>query len=84
MTKQLARCRVTILRPSQMPRRLTPSASAKEVWPWLVQMGQGRGGFYSWLENLIGCQIKNANEIVPEWQHLEVGDPIALHPKAHD
>lgn len=49
------------------------NASAKEVWPWLVQMGQGRGGFYSytWLENLIGCQIKNANEIVPDWQHLE-------------
>jgi hypothetical protein len=60
------------------------NASAKEVWPWLVQMGQGRGGFYShtWLENLVGCQMKNANQIVPEWQHLEVGDDIALHPKA--
>ena len=60
------------------------NASAKDIWPWLVQMGQGRGGFYSYtsLENLVGCQMKNANEIVPEWQLLEVGDPISLHPKA--
>ena len=60
------------------------NASTKEVWPWLVQIGQGRGGFYSytWLENLVSCQIENANQIVPEWQHLEVGDPIALHPNA--
>jgi len=45
------------------------NASAEEVWPWLVQMGQGRGGFYSytWLENLVGCQMKNANQIVRRW-----------------
>ena len=47
-------------------------------------MGQGRGGFYSytWLENLVGCQMKNAHQIVPEWQDLDVGDDILLHPKA--
>lgn len=60
------------------------NATAAEVWPWLVQMGQGRGGFYSydWLENLFGCDIHNANAVVPEWQSLAVGDGIKLHPKA--
>ncbi len=59
-------------------------AVASEVWPWLVQMGQGRGGLYSytWLENLIGCQMRNANRIHPEWQSLSVGDKVSLHPKA--
>jgi len=62
---------------------ITIRASALDVWPWLVQMGQGRGGLYSyeWLENLIGCDIHNADRIVPEFQHLEVGDSVRLHPK---
>lgn len=59
------------------------SNAAAKVWPWLVQMGQGRGGFYSyeWLENLVGCDIHNADRIIPECQRLEVGDGILLHPK---
>lgn len=62
---------------------ITIQASATNIWPWLVQMGQGRGGFYSyeWLENLVGCDIHNADRIIPEFQHLEVGDSIRLHPK---
>ncbi len=41
---------------------ITIRASAEQAWPWLVQMGQGRGGFYSyeWLENLIGCDTPQA------------------------
>jgi hypothetical protein len=48
-----------------------------------MQMGQGRGGMYSyeWLENLVGCAIHNADRIIPAFQHLEVGDGIRLHPK---
>jgi hypothetical protein len=63
---------------------ITIHAPVAEVWPWLVQMGQGRGGFYSytWLENLVGCRMRNADRIVPEWQNLKVGDEIWLHPKA--
>jgi len=63
---------------------ITINAPVGEVWPWLVQMGQNRGGFYSytWLENLVGCQMRNADEIVPEWQELKVGDNVWLHPKA--
>ncbi len=60
------------------------ASPAAEVWPWLVQLGQNRGGFYSysWLENLIGCQITNATSIVPHWQNLSIGDEVSLHPKA--
>jgi len=63
---------------------VTINAPAVDVWPWLVQMGQTRGGFYSytWLENLVGCDMQNADEIVPEWQELKVGDKVWLHPKA--
>lgn len=59
-------------------------AAATDVWPWLVQIGQGRGGLYSytWIENLIGCRMRNANRVHPEWQTLSVGDEISLHPKA--
>jgi hypothetical protein len=61
---------------------ITINASAANIWPWLVQIGQGRGGFYSYeiLENLIGCKMCNANEIIPELQHLKVGDSIPMHP----
>jgi hypothetical protein len=63
---------------------ITIKAPVAEVWPWLVQVGQKRGGFYSytWLENLVGCEMSNADRIVPEWQDLKVGDEVWLHPKA--
>jgi hypothetical protein len=56
-------------------------AAPSAVWPWLVQLGQGRGGFYSYdgLENLVGCQIRNVFEIRPELQQLQVGDRVVLH-----
>ena len=63
-------------------RALTIHASADRVWPWLVQMGQGRGGFYSydWMENLVGLHIHSADAVVPELQHLAEGDTIRLVP----
>ncbi|WP_235900393.1 hypothetical protein [Lolliginicoccus suaedae] len=63
---------------------VTIDATPRDVWPWIVQIGQGRGGFYSYqaLENLVGCRITNAHAILPQFQHLEVGDAIRLHPKA--
>ena len=65
-------------------RAITIHAPIAQVWPWLVQIGQGRGGFYSytWLENLVGCRMKNADRVHPELQSLEPGAPIYLHPKA--
>jgi hypothetical protein len=63
-------------------RAVTIEAPASEVWRWLVQMGRGRGGMYSydWLENLIGLGIHSTEEIRDEWQHLERGDRIVLVP----
>ncbi len=57
-------------------------ASAAEVWPWLVQMGQGRGGMYSYelIENAMGLDMHNRNSILPEFQNLKVGDTIPLEP----
>jgi hypothetical protein len=55
---------------------ITINSPSDIVWQWLVQIGQDRAGFYTytWLENLIGADIHNANEIRPEWQTLAVGD----------
>jgi hypothetical protein len=61
-------------------RAIDIAAPPDAVWPWLVQIGQGRGGFYSYdaLENLIGLGIHSADRIVPQWQDLAVGDPVHL------
>ena len=62
---------------------ITIHASAVEVWPWVAQIGQGRGGFYSYdfLENLVGCNIHSVDRIVPEFQHNEASEGLRLHPK---
>jgi len=59
---------------------VTIDAPAGEVWPWLVQLGQGRGGFYSyeWAENLVGLDVHNADRILPAYQDLSVGDTVRL------
>lgn len=64
-------------------RALTIRAPAKEVWRWLMQLGQDRGGFYSydWLENLADLAIHSAEEIVPELQNLKVGDLVRWPPR---
>ena len=61
-------------------RAITIRAPLEAVWPWLVQMGQGRGGLYSYerLENLVGCGMRNADRIIPEHQHLAIGDKVRL------
>ena len=64
-------------------RAITVHTSAEQVWPWIAQLGQGRGGFYSYdvLENLVGCDIHSADQIIPEWQDITVGDQVKLHPE---
>lgn len=58
------------------------AAPPSAVWPWLAQLGQGRGGFYSYdaLENLAGCDIHSADRVVPELQDVAVGDAVHLAP----
>jgi hypothetical protein len=65
-------------------RAITIDAPPAAVWPWLVQMGQNRAGLYSydWLENLVGLDFTNADSIVPEWQHLELGDQFRSAPES--
>lgn len=63
-------------------RAITIDATPEQIWPWLVQWGQGRGGWYSydWLENVFGFDIHTADQILPEFQNLAVGDPICVAP----
>jgi len=58
-------------------------APAELVWRWIAQIGADRAGFYSyqWLENLLGCGVRNADAVHPEWA-LSLGDPLLLHPHA--
>jgi hypothetical protein len=64
-------------------RAITVRVSADRVWPWIAQLGQGRGGFYSYdvLENLAGCDIHSADWVVAEWQDVKVGDEVRLAPE---
>ena len=57
-------------------RAVTIAAPTSAVWPWVVQMGQGRAGFYThnWVERLLWSGIPDVREVHAEWQHLEVGD----------
>ena len=67
---------------SQVTRAVTIDASREEVWPWIVQMGADRGGFYTYdlLENLFGLGIHSADKIVDRWQDLRVGDVVHADP----
>lgn len=59
------------------------AAPPRAVWPWLVQLGYGRGGFYSHdaLERMIGLDIRSAEQIEERWQDLAVGDAVHLAPQ---
>ena len=61
-------------------RAIHIDAPPGRIWPWLVQMGPGRAGAYTydWIENLAGLNMHSADEILPEYQHLEVGDSWRL------
>jgi hypothetical protein len=60
---------------------VTVNAPPEHIWPWLVQMGYQRGGLYSydWLDRLFGYLDRpSATRILPEFQHLAVGEAIPL------
>ncbi len=61
-------------------RAIDIAAPPEAVFAWLAQLGQGRGGFYSYdaLENLRGLGIHSADRIEPRWQGLAVGDQVNL------
>jgi len=61
-------------------RAVEIDAPPSAIWPWLVQMGPGRGGAYTydWIERRLGIDIHNSDRIIPEFQHLKVGDEIPM------
>jgi hypothetical protein len=64
-------------------RAVTIEAAPSAVWPWIVQMGSGRGGAYTydWIENLFGLDMHSADDILPQFQHLAAGDVLPVGPK---
>ena len=56
------------------------NAPPAAIWPWLVQMGPGRGGAYTyaWIERRLGIDIRNTDRIIPKLQDLKVGDEIPM------
>jgi len=63
-------------------RAITIQAPPEKVWPWLAQMGQGRGGLYSYdfLENLVGLDFHSTRQVLPQFQEVKPGDVIPLEP----
>ncbi|HVA36088.1 MAG TPA: hypothetical protein VNJ51_00590 [Candidatus Dormibacteraeota bacterium] len=61
-------------------RAVTIDAPPRAVWPWIVQIGTGRAGWYSydWVESLMGLRVRSAERIMPELQALNVGDVIPV------
>ncbi|RDI34365.1 hypothetical protein DFR72_101112 [Lentzea flaviverrucosa] len=61
-------------------RAITVETPPGRIWPWLVQMGSGRGGAYTydWIENLFGLNMHSAEEILPQFQDLHLGDVLPV------
>jgi hypothetical protein len=63
----------------QATRAITIEAPPEAVWPWLVQMGYGRAGFYGY-DLADNARMPSADRIIPELQQLKVGDRIPTGP----
>jgi hypothetical protein len=65
-------------------RAITIAAPPEAVWPWIAQIGQGRGGAYTydWIENLLGLGMHSADRILPAFQHPAVGDVLMRTPSS--
>src|SRR5215469_15296458 len=63
-------------------RAITIDAPPAAIWPWLVQMGSGRGGVYTydWIENLFGLDMHSTRRILPQYQDVKAGDEFPLGP----
>jgi hypothetical protein len=60
-------------------RVVTIDAQPADVWPWIVQIGFGRAGWYS-IDLFDNLGRHSSERIVPELQHIEVGDLVPLGP----
>jgi hypothetical protein len=64
---------------AQLTHATTIDAPPKDVWPWLLQMGCQRAGWYSW-DRLDNGGVRSADRIIPELQHLAIGDVLPAKP----
>ena len=66
----------------QETRAITIDAGVDAVWPWLAQVGQDRGGFYSFdlLENVVGCRMPTVDVLRPDKQSWSPGDKLWMYP----
>lgn len=62
---------------------ITIAAPVPAVWPWLVQMGAGRAGWYSW-DLIDNGGRPSSTQILPVYQHVAVGDILPAIPGASD
>ena len=69
----------------QSTRAVTIDAPPERVWPWLLQIGDRKAGWYSYdrVEQAFGCRYvdgRSSERLVPELQHLDIGDPVWFAP----
>ena len=65
---------------SQLTMAATIQSTPEKIWPWFVQLGCQRAGWYSY-DLLDNGGIPSAEQIIPEYQHLEIGDMVKATPK---
>lgn len=68
---------------AQATHHVDIAAPPERVWPWLVQMGCGRAGWYSW-DFLDNGGVASADRIIPSLQRIAVGDILPMRPKGGD
>ncbi|UCC79835.1 MAG: hypothetical protein JSW64_00340 [Candidatus Zixiibacteriota bacterium] len=59
-------------------RAVEIEAPPEEIWPWIVQMGYKRGGFYAF-DKLDNAGIPSADSIIPEYQDVKAGDSLTFY-----
>ena len=66
----------------QTTRAITIHAPAEDAWPWVAQLGQDRGGFYSFdlLENAVGCKMPTVDVLRARHQVWQLGEKLWMYP----
>lgn len=82
LTRDLPGDEIVADAPWQETRAITIHAPTNRTWPWLAQLGQDRGGFYSYdlLENLVGCRMPTTDTLRPGKQQWQLGDRLWMYP----
>jgi proline iminopeptidase len=58
-------------------------APPEKIWPWLIQLGSGRAGWYSY-DKIDNGGVPSAMNIIPELQHIKEGDVLPAVPNSRD